>query len=243
MTGINGKKTAFVVKNIEREGLGIIEDIFLERRITYDICNASDLTIYPDPDYYSCIFILGGPDSANDDTEKMRRELQFAEKCISYEVPALGICLGLQVLGKAAGAEVHPNIYNGQRMKEIGFYRAADPYLVYLTPEGKADSVFCGIDSIFPVFQLHGETVEIPEKGVLLAGGGYCRNQALKIGGNAYGFQFHIELNKGMLERWLCEDDDLKRLNRNSVLAGYERIKEGYEAAGRRIIENFLNLA
>lgn len=242
MTSVIQRKNAFIVQNIEREGLGIIKNILEERGIRYDVCLASDATLYPDPDYYSHIFILGGPDSANDDTEKMRRELQFAEKCISYEVPTLGICLGLQVLGKAAGAEVHLSMYNGQRTKEIGFRSVRDPYLVFLTPEGKNDAVFSGIDSIFPVFQLHGETVEIPENGVLLAGGGYCRNQAIRIGKNARGLQFHIETTANDLERLLCEDDDLKRLNRNKVLADYEMIKKGYEATGRRIIENFLSI-
>src|SRR5437867_9023626 len=66
-------------------------------------------------------------------------------------MPVLGICLGAQLIAKAAGAEV-----TAGEEKEIGWYPLT------LTEEGKKDRLLAGLPDTFPVFQWHGETFAIP---------------------------------------------------------------------------------
>jgi hypothetical protein len=73
---------------------------------------------------------------------------------------------------------------------------------VNLTEDGRKDGLFLGFDEIFPVFQWHGDTFEIPEGAIKLAESKLCSNQAFRSK-NAYGIQFHLEVTPKMLEEWI----------------------------------------
>ena len=49
---------------------------------------------------YSAIVVFGGPMSANDDVEFMKKEIDWIEQVLQSDVPYLGICLGAQILAK-----------------------------------------------------------------------------------------------------------------------------------------------
>ena len=53
------------------------------------------------------------------------------------------------------------------------------------------------------VFQWHEDQFDLPQGALLLARSKICPNQAFKIGKNAYGLQFHIEITPGMIESWV----------------------------------------
>jgi GMP synthase (glutamine-hydrolysing) len=53
------------------------------------------------------------------------------------------------------------------------------------------------------VFQWHACTYDLPAGAVHLARTQGCEQQAFRFGTNAYGFQFHMEANTAMIERWL----------------------------------------
>lgn len=54
-----------------------------------------------------------------------------------------------------------------------------------------------------PVFQWHGCTFDLPAGAVQLARTESCEQQAFRYGTSAYGFQFHLETDTAMIERWL----------------------------------------
>ena len=58
-----------------------------------------------------------------------------------------------------------------------------------------------------PVFQWHGYTYDLPTGAVQLARTDTCEQQAFRWGSNAYGFQFHLEADAAMIERWLSLPD------------------------------------
>ncbi len=58
----------------------------------------------------------------------LKPENDFIQKVLKAEIPFLGICLGSQLLAKAAGARVVRS-----PVKEIGWYQ------IQLTDEGKKD--------------------------------------------------------------------------------------------------------
>lgn len=234
-------KPVLIVQNTEAEGPGLIKEVLEELGLKYDVVLATDKLVYPAPSHLSHVIVLGGPDSANDETEKIRRELAFVSNCIKQEVPYLGICLGMQVLLKAAGAEVHPNYYEGQHYKEIGFEINPGNYnFVRLTRDGIKDPIFEGLPNILSVFHLHGETAELGN-ATLLANGKYCTNQAVRVGRNAYGTQFHLEMTREGIDHLLGVDSDLMQKPRASVLASFDRIASVYTENGTNFIRNFLN--
>jgi len=100
------EKEILIVKNNINEGPGMLEGILLQRAIKYTIIDLDKGQLIPPVEEYTAMVVLGGPDSANDNNEKMRHELAAIKKCIQLKKPYLGICLGLQTLVKAAGGQV-----------------------------------------------------------------------------------------------------------------------------------------
>ena len=236
---MSGKKELLIIKNITREDTGLLGDIIRENGIKYKVIDLSKGESIGSAENYGAVVVLGGPDSANDETGKMKSELALIREVLSYGVPYLGICLGMQTMAKAAGGEVVKCSVN-----EVGF---RDPrgefYNVELTETGKEDPLFEGIGGDFNVFQLHGETVILTEKIKLLAGGKWCSNQIIKYGRNAYGIQCHFELTREMLETWIKEDPDLQKLDSIQMITDFQSISKAYSETGRKIFGNFISLA
>ena len=107
--------------------------------------------------------------------------------------PVLGICLGAQLLAHVLGAPIH-------RMEraEIGWHR------LQATEHGRADPVLSALAGDAPVFQWHRYRFDIPDGATHLAATPGCEQQAFRWGDNAYGFQFHLEMDEALIERWLA---------------------------------------
>ncbi len=228
-----------VIKNISREGPGILKDSLENRKIEYDIADLEAGDTFPDPVDYNAVFVFGGPDSANDRTKKMEGELRKVRTIIENEIPYLGICLGMQVLVKAAGSRVLKS-----HIKEIGFKGPDGEYFNVDIPEGKENEAFLtGIKNRFKIFHLHGETVELTDDMELLASGKFCRNQIVKVGRNAYGIQGHLELTPEMLNLWLEKDPELRALDSEKIRKDFQLIEEGYRKNAENLFSNFLHIA
>ncbi len=234
------RNTVLIVKNITHEGPGILETALLERGIASNSVSLATGELFPDPRRYGAVVVLGGPQSANDETPAMQLQLRQIEQIVHEEIPYLGICLGLQTLVKAGGGSVVKC-----ETKEIGFFDSEGlPYRIDLTTSGKEDPLFDGLGNSFPVFQLHGETVTLASSGMeLLATGNACRNQAVRVGKNAYGLQCHFEMTDTMFSEWIDIDSDLKRMNRSTLIEQFESLRTEYTATGLRLINNFLTFA
>jgi len=236
------EKEILIVKNNTNEGPGMLEGILLQRAIKYTIIDLDKRQLIPPVEEYTAMVVLGGPDSANDNNEKMRHELAAIKKCIQLKKPYLGICLGLQTLVKAAGGQVVKS-----PLKEVGFRDPDGNYFtVELTPEGKQDVLFDELGDSLNVFQLHGETVELSQNTApmaLLATGKFCRNQIVKVGSNAYGIQCHFELTPEMFEIWIQEDADLQKLDKEKLRNDYKNTIADYTKVGQQLLLNFLKIA
>ncbi len=132
--------------------------------------------------------IFGGPMSANDPDDYIRREIDWIAASLSEQRPFLGICLGAQMLAKHLGATVarHP-----QGRAQIGYYP------IRPTAAGRA---LCGP---WPdrVYHWHCEGFTLPRGGELLAEGGDFPCQAFRFD-NAFGLQFHPDVTTAMMHRW-----------------------------------------
>jgi GMP synthase-like glutamine amidotransferase len=228
-----------IVQNISREGPGLLDQVLKDAGIPYDLVNLDKGETFPDPRNYKAVVVLGGPDSANDQTEKMTAELAQIKVVLDNAIPYLGICLGLQTLVKAAGGNVVPGAE-----KEIGLVDAAgEPYAVNLTEAGEADPLFAGLSAKLDVFQLHGETVELTSEMILLATGVHCQNQIVRVAPRTYGIQSHFELTPEMLAVWAAQDPDLQPIGAEALASGFENIRESYTHIGQTLLTNFLRIA
>ena len=152
----------------------------------------------------SAVIILGAPESANDDLQYLKDELELIRTAVKKEIPVLGICLGSQLIAKAFGAKV----YAGKR-KEIGIYHDIE------FDNQSRSGLFSGIKSPATVFHWHGDTFDLPQNAVRLAHSKNYQNQALQIG-TAVGVQFHLEVDEDTIRLWLEKSkDELSQTNIN----------------------------
>jgi len=228
---------ALILQNVSREGPGLLAEALRLKNFTVEICDLDAGGPIPPLEGFNLLIVLGGPDSANDQNVKIQQELGLIRDWIHSDKPYLGICLGLQMMVKAAGGRVVKAV-----QKELGFH---DPeglvYELLLTPDGRKDPLFNGLAEPIPVFQLHGETVELTPDMALLARGVHCQNQVVRYKRNVYGIQCHIEVTKDLLSVWADEDEDLRNMPRQKLLDHYAVIKGPYQETGLKLLSNFLD--
>ncbi|HWK15147.1 MAG TPA: glutamine amidotransferase [Rhizobiaceae bacterium] len=133
--------------------------------------------------------IFGGPMSANDPDEFVRREIDWLDVPLRENAPFLGICLGAQMLVNHLGGKVGPH---DDGLVEVGWYP------LDATPAGREL-----LDWPDMVYQFHREGFSLPRDATLLASGETYPNQAFRYGQRAYGIQFHAELTRVMMHRWV----------------------------------------
>lgn len=231
--------TILIIKNCVREGPGTLGEILCNNCIESKTVELEHAEEIPDPTKYEALIVMGGPASANDTTKTMQQEIATVEKAVKAGVPYLGICLGMQSLVKACGGNVIKS-----PVKEVGWKDLQGKrYSLELTSPGKIDPIFEGLETTLPIFHLHGETVELTDEMILLATGKHCRNQVVKVGNTAYGFQGHLELTSATLDAWLDEDTDLKQLSSEEVKRDYYAVRDQYECNSKKVFTNFLKIA
>jgi len=120
----------------------------------------------------------------------LRAEKRLIAGAVEAGKPFWGVCLGVQLLASSLGARVYP----GPR-PEVGVLP------VSLTDDALLDPIFRGLPRDFLALQWHGDTFDLPEAAVRLAGSVDYPNQAFKRR-NGYGLQFHLEISSDMVREW-----------------------------------------
>jgi GMP synthase-like glutamine amidotransferase len=140
--------------------------------------------------------------------------------CLERGVPLLGVCLGAQLLGSAAGARVVP----GESV-ELGWHP------VTLTERAATDTLFAGAPCSFTPLHWHSDVVELPDDAVALASSELTALQAFRLGRTAYGLLFHLEADHSQVEVMAeAFPDDLARAPRSHA----ERLRDPSAAAAVR---------
>jgi GMP synthase (glutamine-hydrolysing) len=180
---------------------------------------------------YDAVICLGG--HMNVDQEQrhpwLRQEDEVIRGLVARGVPYFGICLGGQLLAKAAGARVGPS-----PEPERGFTRMA------LSETAADDPVFGELPGELDVFNLHGYAFEVPAGAVELARSRVC-SQAFRVGDRAWGVQFHPEVRLEQVEAWFAQEET--EPDRERVLGELAARIEEWQRVGRMLCMSFLDAA
>lgn len=230
-----------VFQHVAAEPLGTLDPLIRSRGHRIRFVNFErEPDAQPNVDRYQGLVVLGGPMNVEDQAQRphLRTELRAIERMLSLGRPVLGICLGAQLLAHALGAPVRRHV-----APEIGWYP------LRTTDAGRSDAVLSPLGEQASVFQWHGRHFEIPHSAVHLARSDTCDQQAFRWGDNAYGFQFHLEMDQPLIERWLANPAYRAEL---AALAGTQdasRIRTdtalhiaGMQARADAVFNNFLDL-
>ncbi len=180
---------------------------------------------------YGAVLVFGGSMHADQDDRHpwLRRENAFLRRVLGLRLPLLGVCLGAQLIAKAAGAHVYR-----LREPEIGWTR------IELTEAGGEDPLLRRLPRRFDAFQWHYYSYELPDEAVELAWSSTC-TQALRLGERTWGIQFHAEVTLPQIELWIDEDEN-EPVPEKLVAESRRRIGEWNEL-GRNVCAAFLDCA
>lgn len=188
-----------VFQHVAAEPLGTLNSLIRDRGHRIRFVNFErQPDAAPSIDHYGGLIILGGPMNVDHQAQRphLRTELKLIDRALALGKPVLGICLGAQLLAHALGANVRKH-----SEQEIGWYP------LETTGPGHADPVTAALAPRAQVFQWHGCTFDLPQGATQLARTDSCEQQAFRYGDNAYGLQFHLEMDQPLIERWLGTPD------------------------------------
>jgi GMP synthase (glutamine-hydrolysing) len=183
-------------------------------------------------DAYGAVLVFGGAMHADQDQHHpwLREEDFFLQRLLDLHTPVLGICLGAQLLAKAAHAPVYP-----VAEPEVGWFA------VDLTDAGAGDPVLGRLPQTFDAFQLHYYAHDVPAGAVELARNSVC-TQAFRLGDNAWGVQFHPEVTLEQVQSWVDEEEKMP-VDAETLLGETQERIEVWNGLGRDLCDAFVDAA
>jgi GMP synthase-like glutamine amidotransferase len=227
-----------VLQHIACEPPGVFEDVLHERGIEFHRVQLDEGEPLPDWHEFDAIVAMGGPMSVNDDSALpwLVEEKRVIAEAVRAGSPYWGVCLGVQLLAAALGADVYPGAE-----PEVGLLP------VSLTGEARSDPVFSEAPHELLTLQWHGDTFDLPVGAVRLAGSPAYPNQAFRFE-RAYGVQFHLEVSAEMAREWAEVPEYVASLERTlgadgapAFLAAIEEGADEMRTAGRSLFERWLD--
>ncbi|MBB1059470.1 type 1 glutamine amidotransferase [Marilutibacter spongiae] len=230
-----------VFQHVAAEPLGTLDPLIRRRGHRIRFSNFErEPDLQPDMARYRGLVVLGGPMNVEDRDRRphLLAELRAIEQMLKLGRPVLGICLGAQLLAHVLGAPIrrHP-------VPEVGWHPLAT------TDAGRQDPVLAPLDEQSPVFQWHRYSFQVPDGAVHLARSPLCEPQAFRWGDNAYGFQFHLEMDEALIERWLANPRYLDELRACGHAADADDIRAqtrqhiaAMQASSEAVFNRFLDL-
>ena len=223
-------KKVLILQHVPNEGAGTIRDYLEDKKIPFRFIHLDANEPLPENlETVRSAVVMGGPMNVYQETEFpfLKEENSFIKNLIKKKIPYLGVCLGAQLLAKALGAKVIK-----AQAAEIGWDD------IQLSENAAQDPLFSELKtSQLRVLQWHEDTFELPSGAVHLASSALVPNQAFRYEDRFYGFQFHVEVDRPMLEDWFKKSKDL--LN---VLHEYDRYQKSLSAITEIIYRKFFSI-
>jgi GMP synthase (glutamine-hydrolysing) len=212
---------------------GVFADVVAARGHRLEEWSLAWETALPRPlDAYRAVLVFGGAMHADQDRHHpwLREENLFLQRLLDLQTPVLGICLGAQLLAKAAHASVYP-----AEEFEIGWHP------VELTEAAAKDPLLGRLPQRFDAFQWHYYAHGVPAGAVELARSSVC-TQAFRLGENAWGVQFHPEVTLAQVQSWVDEKEEVPVDDEALMAETRERIG-AWNDLGRELCGAFVDVA
>lgn len=184
-------KPVLIIQNDPNEGAGQLSTLMHDRNIRQQTVLGAT-TDYADLDNneFAALVILGGAQSVCEPVEApyVYEQIRLCERFMAANKPIAGFCLGAQVLACAVGGRVAPG-----EVKEIGWYD------LQLTNAAAEDLLMRGHPRTLLSYHFHGDRIEEVPGCTNLASSELTSIQLFRHGSNAYGFQYHAEVDRPLL--------------------------------------------
>lgn len=191
-----------------------------------------------DPLGYDAVFSLGGAMNVDEGDRHpwLVREVALLGELLAQGTPLLGLCLGGQLLAKAAGASPRRAV-----RPEIGWHR------VELTAAGREDPLLAPLAPRFEALQWHSYEFPLPPGAVALARSEVCL-QGARLGERAWALQFHPEVSRADALHWVEDyrsDPDAVRIgvDPEALRTETEAKIDAFNRLGRELCGRWLDLA
>jgi GMP synthase (glutamine-hydrolysing) len=230
-----------VLQHIACEHPGVFSEVMRERGVEQVAVELDEGEPLPDWREFDAVLAMGGPMGAGDDADHpwLNAERRLVREAVDDGRPFLGVCLGVQLLAASLDARVYPT-----ERPEVGLLP------VELTPEGRRDPLFEGLDDSIVSLQWHGDTFDLPDSAVHLASSPQVANQAFRSGERAYGVQFHLEVTPEQAREWAevpayqaSLADTLGEEKGAEFIADAQRRAGELHPPARKLFSNWLRLA
>lgn len=187
-----------IIQNEPNEGSGLLTTLMAKRNIGRHIVNGLEAQYSElSPDDFRALIVLGGAQSVYE-TQKypfLESEKALCRAFVEAEKPIAGFCLGAQLLAVALGGEVAAS-----EQKEIGWHD------LMLHDDAKNDALVANHPKTLLSFHFHGDVIRHVPNSTILASSALTKWQLFRHGTNAYGFQYHAELNRSLLDE-MCRNN------------------------------------
>lgn len=230
-------KSVLIVQNDAKEGAGQLATLIAARGLRAETVFGYD-TDYErlKADEYSGLVVLGGAQSAyeTDTYPYLASETALCHDFMQAGKPVAGFCLGAQILACALGGDVVPG-----ETKEIGWYD------LELTDAAQADAVLEAHPKTLLSYHFHGDRIEEVPGAVVLASSEITPCQLFRYGANVYGFQYHAEVDRPLLEVMCRNNADYMASNgfdAERVIAESKQNLPAFEHASKRALDRWLTL-
>lgn len=224
-------RKVLVFQHVANEILGTLNPALKQQGLRIRYVNFErDPNATPSIDKYNGLIVLGGYMGVYeaDQYTHIKTEMKLIEEALKKDVPVLGICLGAQILAHVLGSEVRK-----APEKEMGWYD------IELTTAGENAPLLSHFKKTEKIFQMHGDTFDIPKSCEHLAQSKICPAQAFSYGRKVYGLQFHLEVDEAMILRWLNNPRNQQDIESSSGKVSAEQMK----ADTAKYLQNSLNLS
>ncbi len=214
-------KPVAIFRTARSEGPGYFATYLERRSIPWKLVALDEGESVPrDPRRFAGLVFMGGPMSANDDLPWIAPALELLRDAVRKDVPALGHCLGGQLMSRAFGGTVRRN-----PVKEIGWgeVRVADNAVA---------RGWLGDLPSFMSFHWHGETFSIPPGASRVLENEHCANQAFALGVHL-GLQCHVEMTQDLIEAWVRGGQD--EIRQSAKSPGVQKPQDMEKDMARRL--------